>query len=72
MTRFLTIFQTFSKIVLKERWMFSNIFQPFLKISKEGPMMFGSYNNTSKGLCNHTNGDYFSIYGNTNILTCER
>ena len=25
-----------------------------------------------KGLCNHSNGDHFSSYGNTNILTCER
>ena len=25
-----------------------------------------------RGLCNHSNGDHFSSYGNTNILTCKR
>ena len=24
-----------------------------------------------KGLCNHSDGDHFSNYGNSNILTCE-
>ena len=41
---------------------FSEYFQRLPKVSDEEPMMFRSYRNKSKGLCNHSNG---------NLFTCE-
>ena len=79
-------FRRFSKIVLKERRTFPNIFLTFSEDYRRSPKTTEDFRGGTddvliiqqhiqvlfKGLCNHSNGDHFSNYGNANILTGER
>ena len=77
--RFPTSFQNFSEGKANVYEHFLGIFRRFPKISED---FRGVTDDISiiqqhiqvffKGLCNYSNGDHFSNYGNTNILTCER
>ena len=76
---FLKILEDFPKLFQRKDKHFRTFFGHFPKITKD---FWGGTDDVSiiqkhiqvlfKGLCNHSKGDHFSSYGNTNILTCER